>query len=402
MAGKILYLSWGVPPDTAGSTIIALNLAKQFCRSEMVLAGERPYGRPPVNWSEVWPEVVYIQSVWPFTRRGIRWWRALQFPYALWKCLRLIRKCKIDYIVAVFPSAQFLLLGYLASRVTGRPLFPYFHNTYVENRTGLQRRLASWLQGRVFRHARHVFVMSEGMSLLFKERYPNLEQTPLLHTFNEPIPDFVPPPPVGSPMRFAFAGNVNASCEDAMVRLSNAVIGCPDTQLSIISGTPRRHLEELGLLREGTSYETVSRDAVLRRLTGADVVLLPHGLSGPIQSSEEYLTIFPTKTVEYLICGRAILAHSTPGSFLTRFLRENDCALVVDQPEPNALREAIEHLRRNEALRTKLVRNALRTAQRFRADRVAAEMREQLHSAMGETNSPSDRSGEQPEEVRCR
>ena len=120
MPGKILYLSWSVPPDTSGSAIIALNLAKQFTRDEMLLAGEWPHCKPPVQWNPGWPELHYVQSVWPVTRRGVRFWRMLQFPFMIVKCLWLIRKHKVDRIVAVFPKGQFLFAGYLLARLSGR------------------------------------------------------------------------------------------------------------------------------------------------------------------------------------------------------------------------------------------------------------------------------------------
>ena len=64
----------------------------------------------------------------------------------------------------------------------------------------------------------------------------------------------------------------------------------------------------------------ISRDEVLARLGQADVLFLPHGLTGS-WAAEEYRTIFPTKTIEYLISGRPILAHTPPDRFLTRFSR---------------------------------------------------------------------------------
>ena len=376
MGPKILLLSWRVPPDLTGASIVVMNLAQQFTRDKMIVAGEKPFGKTAFRWRPEWPEIVYVQSMWPVTNRGLRWWRMIQFPRLVWNCLRLVRRHKVGTMVVVLPSAQFLFAGYLVARWTGCRFYPYFHNTYYECRQGLERRFAAWLQKRVFASAEHVFVMSEGMSELYQERYPGVAQTPLLHTFNEALPA-AEMRPLGSPLRFAFAGNVNQSCEDAMVRLAGAVLECPGARLSIISGTPRRHLENLGLLGERTSHETVPRDAMLRRLAEADVVLLPHGLTGP-DSREEYLTIFPTKTIECLICGRPILAHCTAGSFLARFLRENDCALVVDEPDVAALREAITKLRTDADLRLRLVRNALKTAERFQASRVAEELRARL------------------------
>ena len=104
--GKILYLSWSVPPDTSGSAIIALNLVQQFTREEMVMAGEKPYGKPPVRWKPEWPELCYVQHVWPITGRGQWMWRVAQFPWMICRCLWLIWKHRVDRIVAGLSSGS--------------------------------------------------------------------------------------------------------------------------------------------------------------------------------------------------------------------------------------------------------------------------------------------------------
>jgi glycosyltransferase involved in cell wall biosynthesis len=374
MNKKILILSWCIPPAPTGAATVVGNLAQQFTRDEMIVAGEKPCNVPPVRWNNDWPELVYVQSVWPFTARGIRWWRMLQTPYVLWRCLRLVRRHKVDSIVVVFPDERFLLAGYLCARIARRRLFAYFHNTYLEDRRGWPGRLAQWLQPRVFARAEHVFVMSEGMSELYRERYPTLKQTPLVHSFNGPIPPCNVPQAVGSPMKVAICGTVNASCDDAATRLGETLASCPDTHLTIYSGTHRSHLRAIGLLREGVECMTAPLEELLPRLGEADVVVLLHGLTGP-KAPEEYRTIFPTKTIEYLLSGRPILAHSPPDCFITRFLRTNECALIVDKPDVEALRDALGRLRTDFELRRRLVENALKAARQFQAATVAAELR---------------------------
>ena len=163
MIGKILLISWSLPPEPTGSAVIVGNLAKQFSANEMVIAGERPYRRPSVSWRENWPRLVHIASALPPTWRGARWWRPLQMPLMLWRTMFLVRKYQCSVVVVVFPNEEFLLVGYLTALWTGAPLFAYFHNTYVENRRGLSLRFAQWLQSRVFSKAKHVFVMSDGI-----------------------------------------------------------------------------------------------------------------------------------------------------------------------------------------------------------------------------------------------
>jgi glycosyltransferase involved in cell wall biosynthesis len=383
MGNKILLLSWGVPPAVTGAATVVANLAQQFRREDMIVAGEKPHNPPPFSWSNDWPELVYVRYVWPFGWRGYHRWRIIQWPYLFCRCLWLVRRHQIDSIVVVFPDTHFLLAGYLSARLLRRRLFPYFHNTYLENRQGLRRLFARWLQARVFAYAEHVFVMSDGMSELYRERYPQVrKQSPLLHSFSETLPRLDVPPTVGSPMRIAVCGNINATCDEAATRLGEAIATCPDTRLSVYGGTTAHHLRAIGLLREGGECGAVSREELLRRLAGADVLVLPHGFTGSM-SAEEYQTIFPTKTIEYLMSGRPILAHTPPGCFLTRFLRENDCALIVDRPDVDALREALERLRTDFSLRSRLAANARRTAERFRAPRVAAEFRRVLGLPVG-------------------
>src|SRR5207253_5843736 len=139
---------------------------------------------------------------------------------------------------------------------------------------------ARWLQARVFSRARHVFVMSDGMVELYRKKYPNLRCSALVHSFNEEIPEFASAPQVHSPLRLVVCGNINESCRDATVRFCKAVSRIDDVSLTVLSGTPRAELRDLGLLRNGTRHETVSRDEVVRRLEEADIVVLPHGFTG--------------------------------------------------------------------------------------------------------------------------
>ena len=377
MRDRVLLLSRSIPPETSGSAIIVGNLAKQFSSDEMVVAGERPWGRPPVAWRDEWPDLVYLTAGWPPGLRGARWWRWLQFPLLLVRCLQLVRRRQCTTILVVFPRAGFLLAAYVTAVWTGTKLLPYFHNTYLDNTAGLERRFAAWLQRRVFARGAHVFVMSEAMAALFRERYPGLSCSALPHSFNEEIPTFGPLPTPGTPLRFAISGSVNESCREATVRVCEAIAQVGDAALTVFSGTPRALLRRLGVLREGDRYETLSRDDLIGRLREADVVVLAHGFHGAM-SAEEYRTIFPTRTIEYLLCGRPILAHAPPNCYLTRFLAAHGCALVVTEPTVGALVEAIERLRRDAELRAHLVKKALQAAEAFRASRVAAVLRTEL------------------------
>jgi glycosyltransferase involved in cell wall biosynthesis len=376
---KTLLVSWSLPPEPTGSAVIVGNLAKQFRASEMVIVGERPSRSPDVIWKEDWPRLVHIALGWPTEWRGARWWRRLQLPYMLLRSLLLAVRHHCTNIMAVFPNEEFVLIGYLTALLTGGAFYPYFHNTWLENREGRRRAIARWLQSLVFARADHVFVMSDGMLDLYRERYPGLKCSALVHSFNEELPVFNPPPQPGSPLRLTICGNINEACKDATLRVCEAISRVSDTQLTLLTGSPQSYLAELGLLRAGVVCEKVSRDVLLSRLRQSDIVVLPHGFTGGY-SVEEYRTIFPTRTIEYLICGRPILAHSPRDSYLTRFLKEHECALVIDEPDTQKVSEAIRLLRSDATLRVTLAANALKAAERFCAETVSAVLRARLEA----------------------
>lgn len=376
--GRTLFLSFGVPPYVSAQSTIVINLAQQFSKDEMIVAGEhQPMSGVTFRWNENWPPIFYLFQGWPQTRKGSRLWRRLMLPLLLIRCIRLVRKFRCKNLLVVFPNEVFLLAGYLTSVFTGVKLFPYFHNTYLENRTGSGLLFARWLQGRVFAKAAHVFVMSEGMVELYRERYPELKCSALVHSFNESLPDKLPPEENKTTLEFIISGTIWEVCLDATRRVCEALAQNENINLTFLSGAPPVFLQDMGLLGNGNRHETVPHGDVVSRLRRADIVVLPHGFTGGLPEVE-YRTIFPTRTIEYLICGRPILAHAPPDCYLTRFLRKHNCALIVDEPSIPALIQAIERLRSDATLRAKLVRNAFRAATMFHAPRVAVTLRAAL------------------------
>jgi glycosyltransferase involved in cell wall biosynthesis len=381
MTERTLMVAIYLPPDGTGSSYVMGNLGTQFSRQDMLAVGEAKTPCPPEPWGPSGPRMEVVQFRWPFTRRGIRWWRWLQLPRMIWRCVAAGRRFGCTSVFVQFPDASFLLAGYLTARVTRAKLFPYLHNTYVENRRGLGLRVARWLQKKVFQRASHVFVMSDGMVELYRRNYPDLHNcSALVHSFTEPIPAFEEPPVPGSPVKLVFFGNVNESCRDAAQRIVQAVRQIDDARMTFLTSTSPSYLARVGLLSDRVDCCFVPEAEVPRRLGEADILALPHGFTGGL-SAQEYQTIFPTKTIPYLISRRPILAHSPPGCFYTRFLKQTGCALVVEDPDVGALVKAVQSLRSDPDLRRGLVRGALATAERFHISRVFAELRSRMQEA---------------------
>jgi glycosyltransferase involved in cell wall biosynthesis len=288
--------------------------------------------------------------------------------------VRLARRENCGLVFATFPEDHLIFAACLAARRLKLPFFPYFHNTYRENRRGLSRVLAGYVQRRILRQARLTFVMSDGLKTELEHIYPDLHFKPLVHMSSEPIPRFERLPTIDSRhVRIGYLGNVNDSNLDALRRFCELVQQSPAWRMDLFSSVPEWQLRKHGLLGERVRHEQPADEELLSRLASYDILFLPHGLTGGL-APIEYRTIFPTRTIPYLLSGRPIIAHTAKESFLTKWLRHHDCAEVVDCPDPAELRAAVERLCSNPERREQLVCNALRAANQFHAPAVVDEL----------------------------
>ena len=230
-----------MPPNLTGSSVIVDGLSQQFARDEMVIIGQNwrslvSYRRPADL-----PEIQYFGNEWTWPRRGqryVRWIRWFTLPTLVNKITRSRGSETPGQFWAIFPNEYFLLASYLAARRLQVPLYPFLHNTYIENRTGWSLRLAKWLEPRIFRTSPVVFVANDGMRAHYEKIHPDLRFESLVHTFNEPIPTYETPPVPGTPVKLAFQGNLNESNIDAARRLAEIVNRREDYVLTTYSGTP--------------------------------------------------------------------------------------------------------------------------------------------------------------------
>lgn len=374
---RILLLSWCLPGMPTGSAVVVEELARQFQRGEMVVVGENAGFALPEDWSDSLPGIL------PLTHGGsgglpgpgsIR--RMLGMPRFVWRLLRVVDREDIGHVVVVFPSGYYLLAAWLVKCLRKVDLYPWLHNTFAENRTGWRYRVGNWLTHRLFNASRHVFVMSQGLAEFYRAAYPGLTVSVLPHAFSGVFPAPEARAPSGIAVRLGIHGSVNEGNADAVRRLLDAFGGDSGYEVVLYSPTSSVELERMGVSRPGLRHlSPPDRMDVLKGLGACDVVLLPHGLSGGF-SDVEYATIFPTRTIDLLRCGRPILAHCPETSFLARFLKEHDCAEIVSQPDVEALRSAMQRLLSDKGKSAERVKNALNAVDGFRGDRVAEILRD--------------------------
>jgi Glycosyltransferase Family 4 len=382
---RMLMTSVAMPPTPWADAYLMRNLLSQFNADEAVVAAEKTrYNAdyyPGVNQ----PKVYFVTKLWTWPKRGQRFLHWLKWgvlPRTTYRLARIARRENCTAILANFPSEHLLFAAFLAAKLLRIPLFAYLHNTYRENRRGVAYLFAGWLQKRVFRRAKLVFVMSDGMREVLKKAYPNIQFETLVHTFAESAPQFEPLRPLTEgPIRVGLLGTINDSNLDATGRICDFVKRSSDLQLSIYTGYAPWLLEKKGFLGPKIVHEQPTDDELMAKLRSNDILALPHGFSGGL-SDVEYATIFPTRMIPYLLAGRPIVAHCPPGTFLHRWLLEHDCAEIVDRPDTDMLAAAFERLRIEPARSERLVRNAMRAARQFQAGIVIPRMKSQINQAI--------------------
>jgi hypothetical protein len=222
----------------------------------------------------------------------------------------------------------------------------------------------------------HVFVMSEGMADLYRDKH-GTSTTPLEHTYMEPIPEA--PPKTPAQRRGFWAGNVYGINRNALARVAEA-LGTIDTPLEVASRHTVEGLAQIGIV--GTQVETSfypSRAEYLTAVQQKGVLIL--ALDGPDESPihhDELATIFPTKTPEYLASGRPILVHCPQDYFLARFFESRGCGRVVSERSTEALARALQELLDNPDTQNQLGEAALRAAKIFEA----GALRSRFHQAV--------------------
>ncbi|MBA2460764.1 MAG: glycosyltransferase [Actinobacteria bacterium] len=254
--------------------------------------------------------------------------------------------------------------SYLASRLLRVPLYFYICDSYAHRELydPARRRLSPWLERTIVRGAAGVVCANEALrdDLLARQ---GVEATLIHHPcdlslFASSDDGRRPSPQHGDELRIVYTGTVYEAQLDALRNLQESLgrLAAHRASLHVYTGQAHADLLALGL-RDGFTYHAHRpAEAISAVQQQADVLFLP--LAFRSRYPDVIRMSAPMKFGEYLAAGRPILAHAPPDSFVVRYCLEHECALVVDEPDPGKLAEAVERLATDSQLRQRLTRNA--------------------------------------------
>lgn len=366
---KVLVFSRSIYPHPGGSSYVIEQLASNFTHDELIVFGEKDI----INGKEIVRDpqkakFIYLRTGISLAGRAARffyWIRWLIFPFAYFKVLNSLKERNIDYIVGVFPDEFYLLLSCKIAKKLSIPFSSYFHNTYIENRKSFQLWLGKAIQEEVFNKSDNVFLISEGLLDYYNKKFAEKKFKTLVHTFNEYPKIKLIKEKISEPYNLGLFGNFNESNIEATIRVVNALKTNKKYIINFYTPVPILLLKTRGIDINCINYHGyVSEDKFFEEIQKNDILILTHGFEGGY-SRREYETIFPTRTIPMLTSGIPIFVHAPEFSYLSKFVRETNCAALVDQPDKTKIMNTVEIILDNIEYRKVLINNALEISKQF-------------------------------------
>lgn len=276
---------------------------------------------------------------------------------------RIIKDEGMELLIGYSDIGTAFLSTYLLHKATKKPFFLYFYDLYYGNKSSfIYRTLAYFLEPRLFKSAEKIFVMNE----LLKEHYEKKYNREVFVIRNSiAIEDY--PKPIekkdNSPIfKIVFTGAVYWAQSQAIRNLIKAVNNLKDKNIQfwIYTTYDKKAIHEQGIFEGGrVFFASCGPSEAPEVQRNADVLFVP--LSFEKENALLINTSSPGKTYEYLISGRPILIHAPKDSYIARYAKENDLALVVGEDDIGELENAIETLARDKNLSQRITDNAYKT-----------------------------------------
>jgi glycosyltransferase involved in cell wall biosynthesis len=362
---NILFVTTFYPPNNTGASVVMSNLIKELDQEKVygvvTCANSYKDKDETINGKIVHKlfnfQYLFNPRLWFFVRR-------FTFNSEKRKVIKLIKKEKITHVVGVYPDLDFLEIARSASEICGVKFYAYLHDTLAE---GLSHKrynnVVKVVQQKIFDTSHKIFVMSEGMKDLYKNKY-NVETIPLLHSFSEEVEEKKLNNNIEKSI--FWGGSIYSINKETVKRIH---LACTDLDytLTLSAANTYDKLNKLGFVNNNIKIlPFLSREDYITILENQKALLLSIDWSEEsVVHKDELGTIFPTKTIEYLISGRPIIVHCPEEYFLAKFFKKNKCGIVLTDRNPKLIKEQIEAVFSDEKILQEMVSNAYKASKQF-------------------------------------
>jgi glycosyltransferase involved in cell wall biosynthesis len=387
MKNTLIVSEWA-PPIVAGGPVILGKLFSHFPQRRYCILMKNIDTKhiriDPQKWLNCKYFFCHIPQYW-----GKKHWlqkfsimfEFMFIPVIVLKGLAIIRRQRIDKILAPSNRGIFLISAFLLSKITNKPLFVYLFDIYEELMLdAVEKCMARIFERKIFRRATKIFVMSEYLAEHYRQKYGiHVEIIP--HPVDlAQYPDMAMLSNIKLPKiyKIVFTGMIWTYNLEAIKNLVEVINSVENGKLEFLLFTPNfpKQLAERGISGRNISIRFATPEEIPTVQKDADILFLPYAFNSPYPLLIKNAS--PSKMPEYLAAGKPILVHAPGDCYVSHYARENEFGCVVDKLDPEELRKAIFLLLKNRGLRERLGRNARETAKRHDARLAVRRLQEYL------------------------
>ena len=367
MKSRLLFVVRALPYESSGTPVVIRNLLMHLPADDFFVLGRTPHPqkRLPNTVKQKMFEIPILHT------KGHRFWKYYSilpgFVMGIW----MIKKYKINKIIGVFQDDASLLLAYLLALLFPKlEFYPYLMDLYAEQKEDNSR--VQNLQNAIFKRAKKILLVNDGMNEYLNSRYPNLnfKTIPIISQIGtkQPIDSTKNLKEPSKKFMLVFSGSVN---EDRLetLRIMTKIIS-QDSRITMryLTSQSQETLEKLGVFYDGFHVRYCKTpEELIQELNKADILYLPLAFSYPEAKKPQMITCFGAKVFDYMQASVPILIHAPHDVFNYTFFEKNKAAFLLNSLEEDTIKNKLDILLQEAGKETskQLVMNANTLAKQF-------------------------------------
>jgi hypothetical protein len=334
---SLLVIFRNLPPDGGGAATIIRNLF-EFADETVTIVGRKSRFNLDISHTK------YKKVEIPLSDKPENiFYKIKYFIQSVYICLKEVESSKNQKILGVYQNEFSLLLSYVVSIITRKPLFVYLTDLYAENYKSRKKDL---LQKILFKRAKYIFCLNHAMKDYYiSAGYKNVEV--ILSTIPKILPLKIKKFD-GKVFKIAFSGSIINDRLDLLQKLVEVIGNNPQYELNFFSPHEEEFLISNHLFANNVNCEFINDPALLiKKLQQNHLLYFPLTFKKP-DSQRSYLqlkTCLGTKSYEYMQTGVPILVHSPIEYYTYQFFESNQSAILLNSPKKEDLSELINKVR---------------------------------------------------------
>jgi hypothetical protein len=382
-SARIAVLSAAVPPDGSGQATVLNHLLLGNDRHHIILLSDFSHLGPSGQKSDTISaldvrQLSGIELVTPadfnFPSGSIN--QAILFDLCrrAGEISECIRADKVAAIIGCTGTPIDIPAAALAAEDLNLPLIAYlFDDPIYQWPAGPHRNFAEWQEFSWSRRAKAIIAPNEFMAKEFHRRtgrIPEIIRNPVdltvyMNTVIAPVRNHIA-------KRIVYTGSIYHAQLDAFKNLIVAIGADPSYEIHVYTNQDKAIWRENGVDGDVVVHHPyIEYQCIPYVQKNADILFLPLAFDSGIE--EVLRTSAPAKLGEYLAAGRPILVHAPLDSFVADHIQSNNAGMVVGEPDPTALKAALDRISTTPELSGLLARNAVKLSYHYDLTRVRGQ-----------------------------